>query len=527
VKRFANLYAELDETTKTSEKIAALISYFREAPAVDAAWAVYLLGGRKIPQLIPTRRMCQWAAEAARIPEWLFEECYHAVGDLAETMALILPQTSNDNDDPLSIWIEQRLIPLRAMSSEQQQTALDQAWQTLSTQQRFVMHKLITGAFRVGVSGRLVTRSLAELSGIPVEVIAHRMMGDWRPSGEFFEALLAADTGDAELGRPYPFFLAHPLAETIEQLGPLDQWQVEWKWDGIRAQLIRRAGQTFVWSRGEDLMNSRFPEVEEVATHLPDGTVLDGEILAWNDEGVMPFASLQKRIGRKNLTRRILDDVPVAFVAFDLIEHRGQDIRGFPLAKRRSLLEQVLQGLGSASIRCSPLVSGEDWARIAAIRETSRDHRTEGLMLKSKTSAYGVGRPRGDWWKWKIDPYTLDAVLVYAQPGSGRRASLFTDYTFALWKENQLVPFAKAYSGLTDAEIQEVDAFVRQNTIERFGPVRSVRPELVFELAFENIQRSTRHKSGIAVRFPRISRWRRDKRPQDADRLEIVLEWLP
>ena len=525
MREFARLYTELDESTSTNDKVAALVRYFAAASPADAAWAVHFLSGRRPKRLVRSADLRAWATEAAAIPEWLFEESYHAVGDLAETIALLLPDTADASPDPgpLRIWVEERLLRLREKDPPEQRTALLAAWHELGGRERYVWNKLITGAFRVGASQRLVVRALAEVSGVPDEVIAHRLMGAWEPDAEFFQRLVATDTADADRSRPYPFALAYPLELEADALGPVTEWQAEWKWDGIRAQLVRRAGSTWLWSRGEDLLAGRFPEVEETAVMLPEGTVLDGELLPWLDGAPLPFAQMQRRIGRKTLSRKILAEVPVVLLAYDLLEESGADVRARPLIERRARLEAIVAALpGGAAIRLSPIVEAADWAALVEARIAARGRNAEGLMLKRRNSVYGVGRRRGDWWKWKVDPYSVDAVLIYAQPGSGRRAGLFTDYTFGVWDGEKLVPFAKAYSGLTDAEIAQVDAFVRQNTVERFGPVRVVKPALVFELAFEGIQRSTRHRSGIAVRFPRMARWRTDKRAEDADSLETV-----
>lgn len=530
MKAFANLYAALDETTKTNQKVEALSEYFQAIKPAEGAWAIYFLSGRKLKQLVPSKHLRAWAAEAAGIPDWLFGESYDAVGDLAETMALLVPPEPEvpPNEQPLNVWVEERLLPLRELEEAQQRDWLLACWRELDTRERFVWNKLITGGFRVGVSQRLVVRGLAQASGVEAAALEHRLMGNWEPTPEFYRGLLDADASDADHSRPYPFFLAHPLEAEPESLGDLHDWQAEWKWDGIRAQLIRRRGETFLWSRGEELVTDRYPELHEPAALLGDGTALDGELLAWRDGQVLPFGQMQRRIGRKTLGKKILQEVPVSFMAYDLLEAAGEDLRPLPLQQRREKLTQLLESLDQTErILLSPLVTAESWQALANLRSESRERLVEGLMLKRTDSPYRVGRVRGDWWKWKIEPLTIDAVLIYAQRGSGRRASLYTDYTFAVWKGNELVPFAKAYSGLTDEEIREVDAFVRKNTQEKFGPVRSVKPELVFELAFENIQRSTRHKSGVAVRFPRILRRRTDKRPEQADSLETVLAGLP
>jgi len=523
MRAFARLYTALDETNATSEKVAALVQYFRAAPPGDAAWAVYFLSGRRPKRLVGSTDLRAWAAAEAGIPDWLFEESYHAVGDLAETITLLLPDTGISSDLPLSRWVEERLLGLRGQAGVVQRAELVRAWRELGRRERYVWNKLITGSFRVGASARLVVRALAEVSGVDEGTTAQRVMGAWEPSPEFFQRLVAPDTRDADVSRPYPFYLAYPLEQEPATLGEAAEWLAEWKWDGIRAQLIRRAGRTFLWSRGEELLSGRFPEVEEAGALLPEGTVIDGELLPWRDQAPLPFAQLQRRIGRKTLSRKILSEVPVVLVAYDLLEARGEDLRGLPFTERRERLAALLAATPSVGrLRLSPAVEATAWSDIEAARGRARETGAEGLMLKRRSSIYGVGRKRGDWWKWKLDPHSVDAVLIYAQPGSGRRAGLYTDYTFGVWDGGRLVPFAKAYSGLSDEEIRQVDTFVRRNTVEKFGPVRTVRPELVFELAFEGIQRSTRHKSGIAVRFPRMARWRTDKRPEEADTLETV-----
>jgi DNA ligase 1 len=528
VKAFANLYIALDETTKTDEKVEALTRYFSSVPAEDAAWAVYFLSGRKPTQLVPARKLREWTAAEARIPDWLFDESYEAVGDLAETMALLLPPCGSSTKRPLHEWVEERLLPLRHIGENLQREELLRAWREMDRRQRFVWNKLITGGFRVGVSQSLVVRALSVVSGVDEPVIAHRLMGGWEPTAAFYRSLLSQDTRDADFSRPYPFYLSYPLEGEVSSLGELQDWLAEWKWDGIRAQLIRRAGLTFLWSRGEERITERFPELSKIAALLPAGTVIDGEIVAWKDETQLPFSQLQRRIGRKAADKKILGDVPVIFLAYDLLEHEGVDTRDRELRWRRRCLAGLIERTPSGGLlKLSPAVEAQSWEDLASAREQVRQRGAEGLMLKRLSSPYRVGRQRGDWWKWKADPFTVDAVLIYAQRGHGRRASLYSDYTFGVWEGEKLVPFAKAFSGLTDEEIQKIDSFVRENTLEKFGPVRTVKPELVFELAFEGIQHSPRHKSGVAVRFPRMARWRTDKRIEEADSLETVRALLP
>ena len=556
MKHFAALFTELDSTTSTNAKVAALQAYFQVAPPEDAAWAVYFLSGGKPRQVVKTAALRALACEAAGIDDWLFEECYQAVGDLAETIAYILPLDFEASDVGLAVWMEERLLPLRGLHQDETAQRVQSYWRELDSRGRFLLIKLVGGGFRVGVSKLLVQRALAAHSGIDAKRIAQRMMGyvDAKalPTASKFEALVARsedgvlDVMDA--GQPYPFFLAHQLDATLadfdSKLGLVSDWQVEWKYDGIRGQIVKRAGQVWVWSRGEELVTERFPEIVALASSLPDGTVLDGEIMVWTDNAPAPFALLQQRIGRKTLGKKILADAPVTFMAYDLLEAVGQDIRALPQNERRSQLEQVLV---STRLKLSPIERLASWADFAALRTQSRARGVEGFMLKRMDAAYGTGRTKADglWWKWKIEPMTTDCVLIYAQAGHGRRASLYTDYTFAVWNrppldaqeadavvkaiENresvrpsglQLVAFAKAYSGLTDVEFKQIDSVIRKTTLEKFGPVRSVKPTLVFELGFEGINLSPRHKSGIAVRFPRMLRIRTDKPLHEANTLD-------
>jgi DNA ligase 1 len=529
MKHFARLFAALDATTRTNEKVAAMVDYFTAADPADAAWAVHFLRGNRPKRLIPVRRLATWAMEAADVPDWLFEECYHAVGDLAETIALLLPDPDPATTSDLTLyrWIEERLLPLAGEDEETQRAVVREAWASLGDVERFVWNKLITGGFRVGVSQSLVVRALARAGGADEAAVAHRLMGSWEPTAQSFRHLLSSETTDTDLSRPYPFFLAYALEGELEGLGAVEEWQAEWKWDGIRAQLVRRGSTTWIWSRGEELVTERFPEIAEAAALLPEGTVLDGEILPWRDEAPLPFSQLQRRIGRKKLGPKILAEVPVVLVVYDLLEAEGVDLRALPLADRRERLQALLDPLPSGSrFRLSPVVPADEWADLRRAYDRARELSAEGLMLKRREAPYGVGRRKGPWWKWKVEPFTVDAVMIYAQAGHGRRASLYTDYTFAVWHEGELVPFAKAYSGLTDAEIRRLDSWIRRNTLERFGPVRAVAPEQVFELAFEGIQPSPRHRSGIAVRFPRIARWRTDKPATEADSLETLRQLM-
>ncbi|MES2378513.1 MAG: ATP-dependent DNA ligase [Bacteroidota bacterium] len=531
MKAFAQLFLSLDETNKTNEKVKVLKDYFNSVPDTDKMHMLALFTGRKPKRVINSTQVRTWATEVTNIPIWLFEESYHVVGDLAETIALLMPQNADSTSSKtLTDWVGE-LNELGAKTEEERKLWLIESWAMLDTQERFVFNKLLTGSFRVGVSQSLVIKALADITKLDAPTLTHRIMGSWMPETYTYEQLVQEQGASDDISRPYPFFLAYPIQETSEKqksaddlksaLGDANDWQAEWKWDGIRAQLIKRDRKIFIWSRGEDLATEKFPELHPFLNALPDGTVLDGEILSFQNGLPMPFNVLQTRIGRKNLSKKILEESPVALIAYDCLEYAGEDIRTKTQSERREILEKLQDSTAFPEIfRISALIKFDSWDDLATMREQSRAMIAEGIMLKRKSATYQVGRKRGDWWKWKIDPLSVDAVMIYAQKGHGRRADLYTDYTFAVWDGDKLVPFAKAYSGLTDAEINKVDYFVKRNTLEKFGPVRTVKPELVFEIGFEGINRSTRHKSGIALRFPRILRWRHDKPKEEADTLD-------
>jgi DNA ligase-1 len=478
MRRFSDLCEALDGTSSTGAKVEAMAQYFRAAPVEDAAWAVFFLTGQRSKRLISGRTLRAWALRYTELPEWLVGDAQAATGDSAETVTLLVHRGTSAEREPLSLhrWLEERILPLRELADEQQYAQVSAWWRQLPLGELFVLNKLLTGTFRVGVSQPLVVRALGAVSGMPRATIAHRLAGRWQPTATWYQGLLAATRPHDDPSLPYPFFLASPLEQPPHRLGSIDRWLAEWKWDGIRAQLIRRRGEVFLWSRGEELVTGRFPELAHAAARLPDGCVLDGEILAWDERGVLPFAVLQTRIARDMVSARALERAPVSFLAYDVLEQDGQDIRALPLAERLSRLAVVLEGLGGRLLRSRELAAA-DWRTLEAARAESRERRVEGLMLKRRDSAYGTGRQPGSWWKWKVDPLRVDAVLVYAQAGSGRRANLFTDYTFAVWQNDALVPIAKACSGLSDPETLALDRWIRGHTVERFGPVRQVVPD--------------------------------------------------
>lgn len=527
MKDFAELIQTLDETTKTTVRVDAMAGYFQKAAERDAVWTIALLSGKRPKRAIKVNMIREWAAEMAGIPLWLFEESYHVVGDLAETVALILPEseTEKEHGHTLSSIIE-GLIEIREKGEEHKKAYLFHFWKLLSRHERFVFNKLLTGGFRIGVSRKLMTRALAKATGIDENKLALRLMGDWDPQRTSFQKLVLEEDAGENLSRPYPFYLAYALEGDIEELGKEKDWIAERKWDGIRGQIVYRGGHLSVWSRGEELVTDKYPEYQVLTEIAKEDFVIDGEILAWKDEQPLAFQALQTRIGRKTVGKKLLETTPVIFMAYDILEKNGEDIRKRPLHERRALLESLIGGLNHEKIRLSPIVKFRSWTDLIAEKANSRALHCEGLMLKQANSPYEIGRKKGMWWKWKVDPLTIDAVMIYAMRGHGRRANLYTDYTFALRDGEELVPFTKAYSGLTDEEFRQVDAFVKKNTLERFGPVRSVKPELVFEIAFEGITESKRHKSGIALRFPRMSRWRKDKAADEINTLDDLKELL-
>ncbi|MBF2026144.1 MAG: ATP-dependent DNA ligase [Oscillatoriales cyanobacterium C42_A2020_001] len=537
MQRFTRLFQQVDSTTSTNEKIRALQQYFQEETPANAVWALYLLLGKPRKRLITSRILREVFLQVSDVPEWLFADCYAHVGDSAEVIALLLTDVLSANESkseiPLHQWMEEIIPKVKLVKSEEElKEQVVSWWFSLNSVEVFVLNKLLTGAFRVGVSTKLVIKGLAAAYGISEPVLTHRLMGDFEPTVEFYTSLIRQE-GDPARGaiapapsQPYPFFLASPLEEDRFATEDFSRWLAEWKWDGIRAQVIRRAGQLFIWSRGEDLITAQFPELEPCLMALPDGLVLDGEILCWAGDRPMNFNALQKRLGRKKLTAKILQENPAHLIAYDLLEHNGEDIREHPLSDRRQRLTQLLNTADPGYITLSKTVRFDSMAELRSHREHSRELGAEGLVIKAIASPYLVGRKRGYWWKYKVDPMSLDAVLIYAQAGSGKRANLFTDYTFALWQGEDLVPFAKAYSGLDNKEIDELDKWIRRHTIEKFGPVRSVEPVHVFEIGFEGISKSNRHKSGISVRFPRILRWRKDKPIIEADTIDSALKLL-
>jgi DNA ligase-1 len=525
---FSELVKVLGTSTKTNDKLDALSEYFATANDRDKVWVIAIFSGRRPRRSVSSAQLVTWCIEVAGLPGWLFGESYHTVGDLAETISLLLPQSSHlhqTNEKPLHYYIEKLREIDKQDETVKRQFIID-SWQHMDQSERFIFNKIITGEFRIGVSQRMMVNALAKNTSLEASVIAHRISGKWDPSETTFNELLNESPAIADYSKPYPFYLAYALDDDPQTLGDPLEWQVEWKWDGIRGQVIKRNNQLFVWSRGEELMTDKFPEYHILRDLLPNGIVIDGEIIPSVNGKPLPFALLQTRIGRKNVTKKQLQEAPLTFFAYDLLEYNGEDWRSKPLWQRRQQLEAVIRSVSSPVIILSPVISFTEWNELAELRKTARDMNAEGFMIKRKSSVYQVGRKTGDWWKWKIEPLVIDCVMVYAQKGAGRRSNLYTAYTFAVKDGDKLIPFTRAYSGLTDKEFNEVDSFVKRNSIEKFGPVRTVKPELVFEIAFEGIAASNRHKSGVALRFPRMNRWRKDKKPDEINTLDDLKKML-
>ncbi|KAB8154213.1 ATP-dependent DNA ligase [Kordia sp. TARA_039_SRF] len=525
MKQFSELISAIEITNKTNAKIAALVNFFKVADDKDKLWMIALFTGKRPSRPVKSSLMKQWCAEITELPEWLFLESYSTVGDLGETLALLLPPPTHHIEKSLNDWM-QELIQLKPKTDEEKKKYVLNAWSGLEAQERLIFNKLIGGSFRIGVSKKTLVNALAKLTNIDANQLMHSIIGNWDINSITFDELLSGSHINYDNSKPYPFCLAYALEKELDELGDVNDWQAEYKWDGIRGQIVKRNNELYIWSRGEELVTKQFPELTEVFKTWQHDFVIDGEILAIKDSSVLLFNDLQKRLNRKNISKKLLEDVPVGFYAYDILEFENKDIRAESLEERRKKLELIFKQNTAENIQLSQIVTVENWSELHAIREDSRSVNSEGLMLKHKHSPYHTGRKKGDWWKWKVDPLTIDAVMIYAQKGSGRRSSKYTDYTFAVKKDDGLVTVAKAYSGLTDAEITEISRWVNKNAIEKFGPVRTVKPELVFEIAFEGIALSNRHKSGVALRFPRIKRWRQDKKVDEIDTIESVKDLI-
>ncbi len=587
---FTRLFNELDETNHTVEQLAALERYFKAAPAADAAWALHLLIGAKAPRALKNSQLREWISTVADLPTWLVDESCETVGDIAETLALLLPDPPTvpaGGSLALHRLITERLLPLAGLGPEARRDLVVTTWRELDGAQRFIWNKLITGSFRIGVSRTQVARALGKTAGVSASVMAHRLLGFQEPTEAAFRALLAAESANENFG-PYPFQTANaiksaepagdPTIESLdlfprlvgapgtgptitrpEELGSASDWQAEWLLDGLRVQVMRRGDAVLIWSQDEELLNPEFPEIAEAAQLLPDGTVLDGDLVVWPASDVCPGtrADIQQRLSHATPGAGLQRKLPVVFIAQDIIEAAEIDQRGRPLLARRRQLAEVLapaadrhretQATRPASgstdgsqmdlfgsppaaaahhapfrFRAASLVSFGSWEQLASLRREARDHGAAGLILKRTESCYGASVETSAWWIWPIEPLRINAVLIAALPGHGNSPRAFSDYTFAVWCDDELVPFAKTGTGLTEIGFRAMDDFIRAHITGKFGPVRSVKAELVFELEFDSVQTSTRHKSGLVVRSARIHRRRPELSAAEADTLEAL-----
>ncbi len=525
MKLFAKLIQSLENTNKTLQKIEALVEYFEVADNNDKNWVIALFTGKRPKRPVNSRVMREWALEITGLPEWLFVESYSSVGDMGETLSLILPPAENYSDKSLTQWMNE-IIALAPLNDEEKKAYVVKSWNELDTTERFIFNKLIGGSFRIGVSQKILITALAQYTNNDKDVLMHSIYGKWDIDTISFEELVSGSTINPDNSKPYPFCLAYPIDKDIHEMGDISEWTAEYKWDGIRGQITKRNGEVFIWSRGEEIVTDQFPELRDAAANISIDFAIDGEILAAKDDMIYNFQTLQQRLNRKVISKKMLAEIPIMFYVYDMLEYEGEDLRSKTFLERREMLEKFFSENKAEAFRLSPILSFDSWDALAALRQGARDINSEGVMLKRKDSIYHSGRKKGDWWKWKIDPLTIDAVMIYAQKGSGRRSQHYTDYTFAVKKGDELVTIAKAYSGLTDKEITEISSFVRKNSIEKFGPVRTVKPELVFELGFEGIGFSKRHKSGVALRFPRILRWRKDKTVDEIDDIDDIKKMI-
>ena len=548
---FGNLINNLEQCNSTKKKINLISVFIKDIDPRDGSWILLLLMSTRQKRVITGRRLKDILQASFRMPSWLIDDCFAQVGDSAETISLLWPQLKSELTDaniecsevynklfnepkeskPLHWWMETLLPAIKDATETTQNRLILKLWSDIADQDHYLTNKLITGGFRNGVSKGLVVKSIAQAYELDESTVLERLMKPIEINNIWFQEL----THPVSINRtdrgaiPYPFYLASPVEiEKIKETPPAD-WRLEYKWDGIRGQLIKRDTGAYLWSRGEELVNHVFPEIIEMAENLPDGTVLDGEILCWQKDVRKPmaFASLQRRLGRKTVNKKLLKECPTVFLAYDILEHKSIDIRAYNLRDRLKLLESVQLNYNHPCLVIDNEKEFAEWEELIQLRDRARLEGAEGLMIKKISSHYLSGRKRGYWWKYKHDPMTLDAVLIYAQAGTGKRANLFTDYTFALWddsnkysKDRKLVTFAKAYSGLNNSELMELDKWIRTHTIERYGPTRVVEQKQIFEIAFEGVMESKRHKCGLAVRFPRIHRWRIDKPVMEADCIE-------
>jgi len=510
---FGQLLQACLQEPKTLQKISLLSDYFNEESPENMPMALHFLMGENMGRFCSGRQLREWAAQLLGLPDWLVDESYEALGDNSETISLLFPNKPSSLAHDLKAVCE-RIQQLKSEPIDVKKDWIIDVWSKSSRDDIYTFNKLLGGGIRIGASKKNVLKALSRTVHLDVDILEQRLLGTWEPTKIAYDALVNPDDIAGKGTCPYPFFLASPIQDVDATLMPFSDWQIEPKWDGIRAQLVHRQEGTQLWSRGNDLISDQFPDILDSASELPYG-VYDGEVLAWGADGPQPFADLQKRLNRKKVTRQLLASIPCIMMLYDCLEFEGVDVREQALHERCKKIRDLRPPFYTSNpLTLNGVSALNDYVKNA------RNNRVEGVIIKRLSSAYKSGRVRGDWWKLKVDPLLLDVVIMYAQKGKGIRSGLFTDYTFGVWDNNQLVPIGKAYSGLTNDEIKQVHQILNNHLTDRFGPVRGVSPCVVLEVAFDSIQESPRHKSGLALRFPRINRLRLDKPVEEANSLE-------
>jgi len=541
MKAFADLWATLEGQLSEARSAQILARYLQQTSAEDAAWAIYLLCGKKPKKLLSARELVEYFLQTSGTPGWLFWESDDVVGDVNETIALLndtfmdetaSQQNRNENSHPqqnsLAFWMENQLNTLAEVAQSQRPAFLGNCWQKLGYREAFIINRILTGTWKSNLPLKTIAQALSIVSGQEPMTLMHRLKADWLPNKVFYAKLIAEDQPTFQTEQKFSFGEFKPLEESsIESLGAVEDWWLAWQWEGLRVQCIRRADDCFLWSQNGELVTDRFPELHEMAQKLPEGTILEGVIVACSGQAPLPLADLQPRLGGKSVNRKMMESCPVAFVATDLQLLANEDMRNLPAQQRKTRLAQLANDIGFPLVHF-PRIEIDQWAHARKLLQEARQHHAEGLSLQRLNSPYPIQNQQADWWSWKVQPHTINAILLYAKMEmAGRSQKQTTEYTFAVWHEDQLVPVARTGIGLPPEEAELLDGWIRANTYERFGPVRSVEPFHVYEIAFDGITPSKRHKCGFVLREPRIINPRPHTPIEEASRLEDLHRLLP
>lgn len=523
MKRFAELCAILESTANAREKMAALTVYFQDAPPPDAIWAIRLLLGWKPSRIATSQTLRRWARECVQFPDWLFEESCAAVGNLLETLALLIPLPDTPGDVPLHVRMQRDLLPLRDLTENEQRAAVSAAWTQMDAQQRFVWNTLLTGGFRPHVSEKTLIRALSAWRGLPTTVLACRLKQEWEPTVAGYRALFSHDIAALDSSQLYPFQRWYEEPPARGASGAIGDWRIDWHRNGMRAQLIKRGSSVFLWSDDHVIVNDTFPEICEAMAAMTDGTVLDGVITAWSADGPLHRAELERRMKRKRLTKKFKHEVPVRYWVYDLLEIQGEDVRTQPFRQRIHQAAGIIPTEVGSVIHLAEPLEAASWHRLHALRNDARRHGADGVLLRRWTASACPSTRKADQWRvWKADPLTAPVVLVYVQALNAASGQRSVEGTFAAWDGGDLVPVAKTSAGFSDEDVNAIEEFAKQHTVERFGPVRSLKAELVFTLAFDSVSLSTRRKSGLVLHHPRVAGRLLDASIHDAERIAIL-----